>query len=171
MGENMHCGESNHGFCLLFHTLCTDQVLFPIATDYIFHNKSSTTFPLAQGRQAYWAASSPCLCFPPRDLGSEHVLGLPESSNHSWRDVSLLASQGWPSLWITHLFGVPGAAPPVLASPWPIMALPTFTYLFLYIYIYTYIYFSIFQWKINGLLKSTCGKAHRWTHSELPATP
>ena len=136
MGYNMHCGESNHGFCLLFHTPCTDQVLFPISTDYIFHNKSSITLPLTQGRQAYWAASSPCLCFPPRDLGSEHMLGLPESSNHSSEDVSLLASQGCPCLWLTHLFGVPGAAPPVLASSWPIMALPTFTYIFLSLHIY-----------------------------------
>ena len=50
--QNTNCSEIKHGFCLLFHTLCTDQVLFPTATDYIFHNKSSITFPLAQGRQA-----------------------------------------------------------------------------------------------------------------------
>ena len=137
----MQCGESNHGFCLLFHTPCTDQVLFPISKDYIFHNKSIITFPLAQGRQAYWAASLLCLCFPPRGLGFKHVVGLPESSNHSSRGVSLLASQGRPSLWLTHLFGVPGAAPPVLASSWLIMVLPAFTYFFLFLSLY--IYFSV----------------------------
>lgn len=71
----MHCGESSHGFSLLFHTLCTDQVLFPISTDYIFHSKSSITFPVAQGRQAYCAASSSCLCSPPGDLGFEYCWG------------------------------------------------------------------------------------------------
>ena len=29
----------------------------------------------------------------------------------------------------------------------------------------------IFQCNLNSLLKSTCGKAYRWTQSELPTTP
>ena len=58
----MNYGESNNGFYLLFHTLFTDKVLFPISTDYIFHNKSSITCRVAHGRQDYWAASLPCLC-------------------------------------------------------------------------------------------------------------
>ena len=41
--------------------------------------------------------------------------------------------------------------------------LPSLTFFSLYIY--------IFQCKVNSLLKSTCGKAHRWTQSELPTTP
>ena len=94
------------------------QIISPISTDYICHNKRSNTFPLAQGRQAYWGA---CLYSPHCDLGFEQLLGLPESSNHSSKDMSLLASQGWPSLWLTHLFGVWGAAPLVLASSWPII--------------------------------------------------
>ena len=63
------------------------------------------------------------------------------------------------------MFGVPGPAPPVLASSWPIMALPTFTYSFFSLSLYIY----IFQCKVNSLLKSTCGKAHRWTQSYTPS--
>ena len=63
------------------------------------------------------------------------------------------------------VFGVPGPAPPVLASSWPIMALPTFTYSFFSLSLYIY----IFQCKVNSLLKSTCGKAHRWTQSYTPS--
>ena len=60
------------------------------------------------------------------------------------------------------MFGVPGPAPPVLASSWPIMALPTFTYSFFSLSLYIY----IFQCKVNSLLKSTCGKAHRWAQKD-----
>ena len=153
----MNCGQSNRGFCLLFHTPCTDQVLFPISTEYIVHNERSITFPLAQGRQAYWQHHRPA-CAAPCDLGFEHVLGLPESPNHSSREVSLLASQGWPSLWLTHLFGVPGAAPPVLVSSWPIMAPPASTSFSLSLSLYIYIYMCVcvcvcvcvFQGKVNS---------------------
>ena len=94
--QNMNCSEIKHGFYLFFHTPCTDQVLSPISTDYIFHNKSSIPFPLAQGRQAYWAATPPCLCSPCY-LGFVHLLGLPESDNHSSRDADQTADQayGW----------------------------------------------------------------------------
>ena len=37
---------------LALHIPCTDQVLSPLSTDYIFNNKSSVTLPLAQERQA-----------------------------------------------------------------------------------------------------------------------
>ena len=161
----MQCGESNHGFCLLFHTPCTDQVLFPISKDYIFHNKSSITFPLAQGRQAYWAASLPCLCFPPRDLGFDHVLGLPESCNHSSRDLSLLISQGWPSLWLTHVWSARSSP----TRPGFILAHHGTTHLHLLFFFSLSLYIYIFQCKVNSLLKSTCGKAHRWTQSYTPS--
>ena len=107
----MNRSESKHGFYLLFHTPCPDQVLFPISTDYIFNNKSSITLPLAQWWQASWAASSLCLCSPPGDLGFEHLLGITGSSNHSSRDVSPLASQVWPNLWLTPMFGTPRCGP------------------------------------------------------------
>ena len=67
-------------------------------------------------RQAYRTAALSCLSSPPGDLGVEHLLRLPETSNHSSRDMSPLAAQGWPILWPTHLFGVPGRTPPILAS-------------------------------------------------------
>ena len=89
----MNRSEIKHGFYLLFHTPCPDQVLFPISTDYIFNNKSSITLSLAQGREAYWAISSTYLCSPHGDLGFEHLLGIPETSNLSSGDVSPLASQ------------------------------------------------------------------------------
>ena len=107
----MNRSESKHGFYLLFHTPCLDQVLFPTSTDYIFNNKSSITLPLAQWWQASWAASSLCLCSPPGDLGFEHLLGITGSSNHSSRDVSPLASQVWPNLWLTPMFGTPRCGP------------------------------------------------------------
>lgn len=129
----MNCSETKHVFYLHFHTLWADQVLFPIFSDYIFHNTSSITFPLAQGRQAYCTASSYHMWSPPGDLDFELFLGLPDFSNHSSRDVSLLTSQGWPSLCLTHLFGGPGAAPPILSLSWCIMALPNSTSFFLYI--------------------------------------
>ena len=95
------------------HVLAKFLSQYPQITFSIVEAESPCIWPK---RQAYRTAALSCLSSPPNDLGVEHLRRLPESSNHSSRDMSPLASQGWPILWLTHLFGVPGAAPPILAS-------------------------------------------------------
>ena len=147
--QNMNCSEIKHGFYLLFHTPYTEQIFFfPNVHRLYFFKIKVVSLPSGPRKRGLMGNIIPCLCSRPDDLACEHMLGLPEFSNHNSRSVSALVSQGCLNLWLTHLFRVPGEAPPILASSWPIMEslhLPQLHFSFSFFPVYVYIDY----WKVH----------------------